>query len=178
MAKVGAAGLFFWAPWAVAAAALLLTLQGMLSQVAIQDELNRAMQGVRGNISEATLLTRQTADALAPLAASATKMESMNGQLRLTSADLVAMNEGLVRIKGEQSLILTRVGSLNGRTGDVITALGAVDQQNKALLGTTAALAKQTQAQAGSVERLSGLTNEAINHLNLLNRKFAFLGRL
>lgn len=178
MAKVGAEALLRWAGWSVAAIALVSTLNGLLAQVAIQAELNRAMQGVRVNIADATVLTRDTAEALAPLAATATKMEAMNEGIRATHADLVAMNQAMGRIKVQQGAILTQVGSLNSRTRDVITALGAVDKQNKALLSATAALSKQTQAQAGSVERLSGLTSEAVNHLNLLNRKFAFLKRL
>lgn len=166
-----------WAPWAVAAVAAAVTVRGLLAQVALQESLNGAMQGVHRNIKEARVLTARTAAALAPLASTSASLQAMNDHLRATRTDLRAMNETMVRISPRQEAILARLDSLNDRTGAAVTALGEIDGKNKQLLGTTSAMTAQTRRQAGALENLAGLTDESVVELNRLNRKFAFLRR-
>lgn len=173
---VGAAfHLLRWFPWGGAAVAAFFALQSMLGQVAIQSDLNAAMQGVLGSVRQAGALTRETAVALRPLANTAATMEAMNSQLRITSGDLGEINATMGRLAGQQEAVVARLAVLNERTGGVVEALGAIDRQNREMYGTSAALTRQTYGQAGALNELSGLTGVAIEQLRKLNRKFAFL---
>lgn len=165
-----------WIPWIIALGAALPTGWALMAQVAIADELGTAMAGVYANVSEARRLTGETAQALAPLVTTAATLEDMNAELGGTVADIAAINGAMGRITERQAAILGRLGSLNGRTEGLVVALGKIDSRNRALLSTTTALAVQAEGQAASLRRLSSLTEETIDHLAIVNRRFAFLG--
>jgi division protein CdvB (Snf7/Vps24/ESCRT-III family) len=166
-----------WTPWALAAAAGVLTVSLLLAQIRTQDQLNVAMQGVRANVAQAKDLTAETARVLSPLAATADTLAAMNQGLEVTVGDLQAMNESMGRVLVRQEAVLARIDSLNGHTGTVVADLGVVGEKNQALLGASRAMTAQTVGQAGSVEELAGLTGVSISHLSLLNDRFAFLSQ-
>lgn len=163
------------APWAIAAAAGLFVLNGMLGQVALQADLNHAMHGVLSNVAEAGHLTEQTAEAMAPLATTAKTLETMNGRLRQIGGDLTAINTSLERVIAGQGDLVRHLDSLNASTEGVVTALGDIDQRNRAMLAANGALARQTEGQAAQIQHLWDLTAESIGHLSLLNARLAFL---
>lgn len=162
-------------PWAIAAVAGFLALRGLLVQATLQADLNTAMQGVLRNVQEAGVLTVLTAEAMAPLENTARTLATMNGRLGAAGEDLAAMNQSLERVLAGQAEMLQHLGSLNQRTRGVIGTLGAVESRNRALLETTATLTELTATQAGSLQRLSDLTEESALQLALLNQRFAFL---
>jgi hypothetical protein len=164
-----------WIPWIISLGAALYTGSALMAQVAIGEELGAAMAGVYANVSEARRLTGETADALAPLATTAVTLEGMNTALGATVIDIAAINGAMGRITERQAAILGRLGSLNGRTEGLVGALGEIDSRNRALLSATAALAAQTEGQVSSLRTLSTLTEETIDHLAVVNRRFAFL---
>ncbi len=163
------------APWAIASFALLMVLRGLLAQVAIQADLNAAMDGVLKNVGEAGQLTTQTAEAMAPLASTARTLQTMNGRLREIGGELGAINGALERVTEGQGRMLEHLASLNERTRGLADTLTVVDARNRAMLQTNQGLSRQTEAQAAKLERLSVLTDESVSHLALLNDRLSFL---
>lgn len=166
-----------WTPWVAAAVFGVITVNLLLAQTETQAGLNEAMAGVQANVGHARELTRETAEALAPLAATATTLEAMNGGLRTTVADLKEMNAVMGRVLQRQDAIAGRLDSLGARMSTVADDLATVDGQNRLLLTTSADMTRQTAGQAASVEQLSALTEDAIGFLRQLNRKFGFLSQ-
>lgn len=170
-----AVALIRWAPWAVAAGAFMYTIWALNAQVVTQRQLNAAMQGVKENVAQARELTGETAEALAPLAATADTLEQMNRELESMVSDLQSMNATMGRIMVTQKATATRLDSLNSRMVAVVADLGVVDQKNRSLLGVTQSLSGSTAEQAAAMADLSGLTGNAIGYLSSINRRFAFL---
>ncbi|MDF2630899.1 MAG: hypothetical protein K0R39_4730 [Symbiobacteriaceae bacterium] len=166
-----------WAPWALAAAAGVITLRGFLAQVETTDQLNAAMQGVKANVAQAKELTAETARVLSPLAHTADTLAAMNKGLEATVADLRAMNDSMGRVLVKQEGVLARIDGLNSHTSIVVADLAAVDAKNQALLGANRAMTSQTVGQAVSIEELAGLTGTSITFLSRLNDRFAFLSQ-
>lgn len=165
-------------PWLASLAAGALVVWALLAQVAIQGQMNAALADVKANVALARELTRQTADALAPMAHTAGTLQSMNGVVASTAGDIAAMNGSMSRIIGSQQSILNRLGSLNGHTTEVVRNLDAVGARNTALLKSTTALTEQTAAQADTLWQLSASAGQSIQHMETLVRRFAFLKRL
>jgi uncharacterized phage infection (PIP) family protein YhgE len=164
-----------WVPWVLALVALVSTCASLLGQAAIGADLNRAMEGVHQNVKAASELTLETARALAPLRTTSDSLRQMNGSLVTIGADVGLMNDALIRLADKQRAILAGLGSLNGRMSDLMSDLTAIDARNVSMLRTNQGLAEQTEGQAGSLDSLADLTDESIQHLRTVNRRFAFL---
>jgi uncharacterized phage infection (PIP) family protein YhgE len=166
-----------WVPWLLALVALVSTCGSLLSQAAIGADLNRAMEGVHQNVKVAKELTAETARALGPLRTTSDSLRQMNGSLVTIGADVGLMNDALIRLADRQRAILAGLGSLNGRMSDLMSDLTAIDERNAGMLKTNQGLAQQTEGQAGSLDSLADLTDQSIQHLHTINRRFAFLRR-
>lgn len=161
-------------PWLVAAAAGAVLVSSLFAQVRLQASLHTAMRGVLANVTDAGVLTRRTARAMAPMVKTTRTMGTMNERLRRTRSDLIHMNETLERILGHQRAMLVRVGAINRTTAGVAQTLGAIDGQNRALLHLTVQLSNHADGQAAAIAQLSALTADSINHLRTINRRLAF----
>jgi len=164
-------------PWLIAVGALVLTLQALLGQVALQSQIIKAMQGVHGNLREAVWLTRGTSVALEPLVATTETLERINARLYGTNKELNEVNTILDHMVGQQQGIRGTLFGLTGRSRYIVTALKEIDQTNWDLLTVTGAVALQTESQASVLERLRILTSQSIGQLRMLNQKLAFLAR-
>lgn len=166
-----------WAPAVIGAVALFLMLRSMLGQVAIQSELNLAMTGVLENVREARLLTRETAEALAPLGRATAALERMNGRLRAMTGDLKEMNATLEGVVKTQDGMLSGLGSLNERTALLPGVLGEIGSLNAGLLLANQEISRQASGQASALQRLAALTDQSVSYLRSVNRRLSFLRR-
>lgn len=162
-------------PWAIALVAGGVTAEALLQQVGVERDLNAAMSGMLSNMHEATVLTRETAQALVPLRTTTQTLEQINARLKSTGDSVDAINGSMERVIVTQKHILTQVQTLNQRTGAMVGTLKAIGSTNQSILKVAGDTAGQTGNQAGLLDKLNAQTREAILSLATTNRRFGFL---